>query len=57
MTTTPTRVHASLEEHGIDPIGEVVWSPTTSQLYTAALKSGAGILAHGGPLVFTFPLR
>jgi phosphoenolpyruvate carboxykinase (ATP) len=51
MTTTPTRVHASLEEHGIDPIGAVVWGPTTSQLYTAALKSNAGVLAHGGPLV------
>ena len=51
MTTTPTRVHASLEGHGIDPIGTVVWSPTTAQLYTAALKSGDGALAHGGPLV------
>ena len=51
MTTTPTRVHAGLEEHGLDPIGTVVWSPTTAQLYTAALKSGDGALAHGGPLV------
>ncbi len=51
MTTTPTRVQGSLEEHGIDPIGTVVWNPTTSQLYTAALKSGGGVLAHGGPLV------
>ena len=30
MTTTPTRVHASLEEHGIDPTGTIVWNPTTS---------------------------
>ena len=51
MTTTPTRVTAGLEAHGLDPVGTVVWSPTTAQLYTAALKSGDGALAHGGPLV------
>src|SRR4029077_7853047 len=51
MTTTPTRVQGSLEAHGIEPVGTVIWNPTTSQLYTAALKSGAGILAHGRPLV------
>ena len=33
------------------PNGSVVWSPTTAQLYTAALKRGDGALAHGGPLV------
>ena len=51
MTTTPTRVTAGLEAHGLDPVGTIVWSPTTAQLYTAALKSGDGALAHGGPLV------
>ena len=51
MTTTPTRVHAGLDAHGLHPIGTVVWSPTTAQLYTAALKRGDGALAHGGPLV------
>ena len=51
MTTTPTRVNAGLEAHGLDPVGTVVWNPTTAQLYTAALKSGDGALAHGGPLV------
>ena len=35
MTTTPTRVTAGLEAHGLDPVGTVVWSPTTAQLYTA----------------------
>ena len=50
MTTTPTRVNAGLEAHGLDPVGTIVWSPTTAQLYTAALKSGDGALAHGGPL-------
>ncbi len=51
MTTTPTRVHAGLDGHGLHPNGSVVWSPTTAQLYTAALKRGDGALAHGGPLV------
>jgi phosphoenolpyruvate carboxykinase (ATP) len=51
MTTTPTRVNAGLEAHGLDPVGTVVLSPTTAQLYTAALKNGDGALAHGGPLV------
>jgi phosphoenolpyruvate carboxykinase (ATP) len=51
MTTSPTRANAGLDEHGIDPSGEVVLNPTTAMLYTAALKSGAGALARGGPLV------
>ena len=51
MTTTPTRVHGRASRHGLDAVGTVVWSPTTAQLYTAALKSGDGALAHGGPLV------
>ena len=51
MTTTPTRVTAGLDAHGLDPVGTIVWSPTTAQLYTAALKNGDGALAHGGPLV------
>ena len=34
MTTTPTRVNAGLESHGLDPVGTIVWSPTTAQLYT-----------------------
>ena len=51
MTTIPISVSVGLEDHGLDPAGGVVWNPTTSQLYTAALKRGHGVLAHGGPLV------
>ncbi len=51
MTTTPTRVTVGLDAHGLDPVGVVVWSPTTAQLYTDALRNGDGALAHGGPLV------
>ena len=40
-----------LEPHGLFPTGTVVHNPTTARLYTHALKSGVGRLAHGGPLV------
>jgi phosphoenolpyruvate carboxykinase (ATP) len=40
-----------LEEHGFAPKGRVLHNPTTAQLYTHALLSGDGKLAHGGPLV------
>jgi phosphoenolpyruvate carboxykinase (ATP) len=40
-----------LGEDGLEPTGEVVLNPTTSQLYTAALARGDGRLAEGGPLV------
>ncbi len=49
MSATTTGV--GLEEHGIDPAGEVLRNPTTSQLYTDALERGDGRLAEGGPLV------
>ena len=51
MTTTPIRLQVDLSGQGLVPAGTVVWQPTTAQLYTAALKSGDGALAHGGPLV------
>jgi len=51
MTTIPISVSVGLEDHGLDPVASVVWNPTTSQLYTAALRRGHGVLAHGGPLV------
>jgi len=51
MTTTATRARVGLDKHGIDPAGTVIWNPTTSQLYTEALRRGHGALAHGGPLV------
>ena len=50
MTTTPTRDHVSLEEHGLDPSGAVISNPSTSQLYEHALRRGDGRLAEGGPL-------
>jgi phosphoenolpyruvate carboxykinase (ATP) len=40
-----------LERHGIAPSGDVLRNPTTSQLYTDALRRGDGRLAEGGPLV------
>ena len=46
-TSTPTL----LEGQGISPGGRVVHNPTTAQLYTHALASGDGRLAHGGALV------
>jgi phosphoenolpyruvate carboxykinase (ATP) len=50
MTTTPTRARVGVEEHGLTPTGSVVFAPTTTQLYTHALKQGDGALATGGPL-------
>ena len=49
MSATTTEV--GLEQHGIDPSGEVLRNPTTSQLYADALRRGDGRLAEGGPLV------
>jgi phosphoenolpyruvate carboxykinase (ATP) len=40
-----------LDRHGIEPSGEVLRNPTTTQLYTDALRGGDGQLAEGGPLV------
>jgi phosphoenolpyruvate carboxykinase (ATP) len=50
MATTLSR-GSGLDDHGFEPSGTVVWNPTTSQLYTAALGRGDGRLAEGGPLV------
>jgi phosphoenolpyruvate carboxykinase (ATP) len=49
MTTLSGPVE--LERHGLAPQGTVVRNPTTALLYTHALRSGDGRLAHGGPLV------
>ena len=51
MATTTVRGQGGLEEHGINPRGEVLRNPTTSVLYTDALTGGEGRLAEGGPLV------
>jgi len=46
-----TSTETDLERHGIEPVGEVLRNPTTSQLYVDALRRGDGRLAEGGPLV------
>ncbi len=51
VTTTTAAARRGLEAHGLTPSGQVVWNPTTAQLYTEALRRGDGALAHGGPLV------
>jgi phosphoenolpyruvate carboxykinase (ATP) len=51
VTITTALSHVGLDAHGIAPAGNVIWNPTTAQLYTEALRRGEGVLAHGGPLV------
>ena len=51
MTITTTREPCRPRRARIAPSGSVIWNPTTAQLYTAALRRGDGVLAHGGPLV------
>jgi phosphoenolpyruvate carboxykinase (ATP) len=51
MTTTELPGRVDLSEHGIDAAGRVYRNPTTSLLYTHALRRGEGRLAEGGPLV------
>src|SRR4029079_17141347 len=41
----------SLAVHGLRVAGRVLRNPTTSQLYTAALDRGEGVLAEDGRLV------
>ena len=48
---TATTTETELERHGIEPRAIVLRNPTTSQLYTDALKRGDGRPAEGGPLV------
>jgi phosphoenolpyruvate carboxykinase (ATP) len=48
---TATTTETGLEAHDIVPRGRVIHNPTTAQLYTHALASGDGRLAHGGALV------
>ena len=49
-TTTSKDGIVGLAEHGIEPTAKVFRNPTTSLLYTHALKRGDGRLAEGGPL-------
>jgi phosphoenolpyruvate carboxykinase (ATP) len=48
---TATTAATLLEVHGISPGGRVIHNPTTAQLYTHAVVTGHGRLAHGGALV------
>ena len=48
---TATTTETGFEQHGLAPTGVVLRNPTTSQLYTDAIRRGDGRLAEGGPLV------
>ncbi len=45
------RSPVGLDTHGLTPSGPVHWNPTTSLLYSHALRRGDAQLAEGGPLV------
>src|SRR6059058_2367576 len=49
--TITDRPEDSLAVHGFRAAGRVLRNPTTSQLYTAAIDRGEGLLAEDGPLV------
>src|SRR6059058_1559209 len=49
--TITDRPEDSLAVHGLRVGGRVFRNPTTSQLYTAAIDRGEGLLAEDGPLV------
>jgi phosphoenolpyruvate carboxykinase (ATP) len=49
--TITDRPEDRLVAHGLRVSGRVLRNPTTSQLYTAALDRGEGVLAEDGPLV------
>src|SRR6201984_25725 len=49
--TITDRPEDSLAAHGLRAAGRVLRNPSTSQLYTAALDRGEGVLAEDGPLV------
>jgi len=51
MTATELPGRVDLAELGIEASGAVYRNPTTSLLYTHALRRGDGKLAEGGPLV------
>ncbi len=40
-----------LEEHGIENVGRVYWTPSTPALYEEAVRRREGLVAHLGPLV------
>jgi phosphoenolpyruvate carboxykinase (ATP) len=51
VLTITDRPEDSLAVHGLRVGGRVLRNPTTSQLYTAAIDRGEGVIAEGGPLV------
>jgi phosphoenolpyruvate carboxykinase (ATP) len=51
MTTIDVRAGGDLSLHGLNPRGQVIWSPTTSVLYEHAVQRGDARIAEGGPLV------
>src|SRR5690348_17636928 len=44
------RAGGDLSVHGLNPTGDVIWSPTTSVLYEHAVIRGDARIAEGGPL-------
>jgi phosphoenolpyruvate carboxykinase (ATP) len=44
------RGRVDLSTHGINPIGLVVWNPSTPVLYEHAIRRGEARIAEGGPL-------
>jgi phosphoenolpyruvate carboxykinase (ATP) len=51
VTTVDMRAGGDLSVHGLNPTGDVIWSPTTSVLYEHAVIRGDARIAEGGPLV------
>jgi phosphoenolpyruvate carboxykinase (ATP) len=52
MTTIDVRSGGGdLSVHGLNPSGDVIWSPTTSLLYEHAVQGADARIAEGGPLV------
>ncbi|MBU1985503.1 phosphoenolpyruvate carboxykinase (ATP), partial [bacterium] len=44
-------VQKSLESHGLKNLAQVLWNPSTPQLYEEIVRRQEGLVAHLGPLV------
>jgi len=51
MTTMDVRGRVDLSVHGINPVGVVVWNPSTPVLYEHAIARREARLGEGGPMV------
>ncbi len=51
MTTMDLRGRVDLSVHGINPVGVVVWNPSTPVLYEHAIARHEARLGEGGPMV------